>query len=111
MSEEGYMAMFYPERFIALERNELSELEPAGEVVAHEQQALVRWLVYWDGLNRLYGVTKDGLAILQDRCELSGKTKRTAQKHARRLIRGEGSDEWATCPLLVYHASRYSYKH
>ena len=113
MSQESYVDMFYPERFISLEGNELSELEPVGEVVAHEQQVLVRWLVYWDGVNQLelFGVTKDGLAILQDRRELSGKTRRTAQKHARRLIPGEGSDEWATCPFLVYHASRYSYKH
>jgi len=59
----------------------------------------------------LYGVTKDGLTILQDRREFSGKTKRTAQKHANRLIPGEGSGEWATCPFLVYHSTRYSYKH
>ena len=113
MSQDSYIDMFYPERFISLEGNELRELEPVGEVVAHEQQVLVRWLVYWDGVSQLelYGVTKDGLAILQDRRELSGKTKRTAQKHAKRLIPGEGSGEWATCPLLVYHSSRYSYKH
>ena len=80
MSQASYIDIFYPERFISLEGNELSELGPAGEVVALEQQALVRWLVYWDGQNQLelYGVTKDGAAVLQDRRELSGKTRRTA---------------------------------
>ena len=112
MSQESYIDMFYPERFISLEGNELRELKPVGEVVAHEQQALVRWLVFWDGLKQLelYAVTKDGLAILQDRRELHGKTKRTAQKHAKQLIPSEGYGEWAKCPILVYHESRYSYK-
>jgi len=112
MSQESYIDMFYPERFISLEGNELRELKPVGEVIAHEQQALVRWLVFWDGLKQLelYAVTKDGLTILQDRRALSGKTKRTAQKHAKQLIPSEGYGEWANCPILVYHGSRYSYK-
>ena len=110
MSQESYIDMFYPERFISLEGNELRELKPIGEVIAYEQQTLVRWLVFWDGLKQLelYAVTKDGLAILQDRRTLPGKTKRTAQKHAKQLIQVK----WRVgdCPILVYHGSRYSYK-
>ena len=33
MSQESYIDMFYPERFISLEGNELSELNPVGEVI------------------------------------------------------------------------------
>ena len=60
MSRESYIDMLYLERFISLEDNEWRDLQHTDEVVSHEQQALVRWLVYWDDLKQLelYGITK-----------------------------------------------------
>jgi len=113
MSEESYIGMFYPERFISLEGNVVSEIAPHSDLLIHEQRELVRWMIYWDGVQslQLFGVTKDGLAILQNRVEIQGKTKRTALKYAKKLMPYASSDEWSHCPFLVYTGSRYSYKH
>ena len=104
---------FNPKRFISLEKNVLSEIEPHSEQLLDEQHDLVRWIVYWDGAQslQLFGETKDSLAILQNCLIIQGKTKRTALKYAKKLIPSEGSTEWAQCPFLIYNSYRYSYKY
>lgn len=113
MSSDCYSSNFNPKRFISLEKNVLSEIEPHSEQLLDEQHDLVRWIVYWDGAQslQLFGVTKDSLAILQNCLIIQGKTKRTALKYAKKLIPSEGSAEWAQCPFLIYNSYRYSYKY
>ena len=60
-------------RYISLENNELQEtldVNPT-EVYRHDEN-LVTWLVLWDEKKslQLFGVTKDGLAVLQDQWEM-----------------------------------------
>ena len=48
MTEPSYIDLFYPERFISLEGNGVSDIEPFSTLVAHVQHDLVRWMLFWD---------------------------------------------------------------
>ena len=114
MIESSYVDLFYPERFISLEGNIVNDIEPFSTLVAHVQYDLVRWMIFWDEGHslQLYGVTKDGLAMLQDRMEVDANERSVVEVEAERRLPSESSDpEWSKCPFLVYSASRYSYKH
>ena len=114
MTEPSYIDLFYPERFISLEGNLVSDIEPFDTLVAHVQCDLVRWMIFWDQGSslQLFGVTKDGLAILQDRINVDAHEQSAVEVEAERRLPSESSDpEWSKCPFLVYSDSRYSYKH
>jgi len=114
MTEPSYIDLFYPERFISLEGNVVSDIAPFGTLIAHVQYDLVRWMIFWDeGRSlQLFGVTKDGLAVLQDRIKVESTGKSAPEVEAKRRLPSESSDpEWSKCPFLVYSDSRYSYKH
>ena len=114
MTEPSYIDLFYPERFISLEGNVVSDIEPFSTLVAHVQHDLVRWMIFWDESTslQLFGVTKDGLAMLQDRLEVDANQRSVVEVEAERSLPRESSDpEWSKCPFLVYSDSRYSYKH
>ena len=114
MTEPSYIDLFYPERFISLEGNVVSDIAPFDTLIAHVQYDLVRWTIFWDGVGslQLFGVTKDGLAILQDRIKVQSRGRSAAEVEAKQRLPSESSDpEWSKCPFLVYSDSRYSYKH
>ena len=114
MTEPSYIDLFYPERFISLEGNVVSDIEPFSTLVAHVQHDLVRWMIFWDARTslQLFGVSKDGLAMLQDRMEVDAGERSVVEVEAKRRLPSESSDpEWSKCPFLVYSDSRYSYKH
>lgn len=114
MTEQSYIDLFYPERFISLEGNIVRDLEPFSVLLAHAQRDLVRWMIFWDegSVLQIFGVTKDGLAILQDRICLEKRTKSAAVDAAKACLSGESTDpEWSHCPFLVYCDRRHSYKH
>lgn len=114
MIESSYVDLFYPERFISLEGNMVNDIEPFSTLVAHVQYDLVRWMIFWDEGHslQLYGVTKDGLAILQDRFKVNIGKRSAARVKAEECLPRDSSDpEWSHCPFLVYSDSRYSFKH
>ena len=60
-------------KYISLENNELHELTDVFPTeVCREDKDLVTWLVLWNEKKslQLFGVTKDGLAVLQDQWEM-----------------------------------------
>jgi len=75
-------------KYISLENNELHELTDVFPTeVCREDKDLVTWLVLWDEKKslQLFGVTKDGLAVLQDQWEMKknwnfSQTCRIAQR-------------------------------
>ena len=86
MTEPSYIDLFYPERFISLEGNLVSDIEPFDTLVAHVQYDLVRWMIFWDqGASlQLFGVTKDGLAMLQDRINFDASERSAVEVEAER---------------------------
>ena len=84
MTESSYIDLFYPERFISLEGNEVSDIEPFSTLVAHVQYDLVRWMIFWDerASLQLFGVTKDGLAMLQGLMEVDANERSVVEFEA-----------------------------
>ncbi len=114
MSQESYIDLFYPERFITLEGNTVSDIEPFNTLIAHVQYDRVRWMIFWDESTslQLFGVTKDGLAILQRRLKSDDSECSAVRSEVKKYLPSDSSDpEWSRCPFLVYSDRRYSCKH